>query len=431
MTSSDEERPNTPPTSLQAPISPPRSRRSKSHFSHVDELNPGVPTDGSQHHSDINAPTPASIEAGEIQIQDHLSYFSAHLARVVRPQTPGPRLSIPDFVDLYQRNYHPHGRHFVVHQHDHPVAGLHYDLRLQISETSSISFAIMYGLPGNPNSRRLNRNATETRVHCLWNHLIETASSSTGSMLIWDTGEYSILPYHSDQKKQTDNELSTSSSNETHQPSTTSESSKLHRAFKNHKIRLRLHGTHLPADYTLSLRLPPSNNRHSQPKPPVRKRRRGDPGSRYLQRAETPSSSNEKDVIQDDHSSGTTTLNATTPPTTQHERSMEQQSDEQIRLSNAYPGATNSIHSIHQRRWYLSIDRHGSGFTPFVDGDGVRRWVRRRDEDGDGLLGFEPFFVRGRDHERSVVTGRTAEEVMGDEGVEGFEGRKGWRAVLE
>lgn len=168
MTSSDEERPTTPPTSLQAPISPPRSRRSKPQFSNVDDLNPGVTTDRSQNHSAITAPTLASIEAGEFQIQDHLSYFSAHLARAVRPKSPGPRLSIPDFVDLYQRNCHPHGRHFVVHQHDHPVAGLHYDLRLQISETSSISFAIMYGLPGNPNSRRLNRNATETRVHCLW-----------------------------------------------------------------------------------------------------------------------------------------------------------------------------------------------------------------------------------------------------------------------
>jgi len=50
----------------------------------------------------------------------------------------------------------------------HPVAGVHYDLRLQISQTSSVSWACMYGLPGNPNSRRLNRNATETRVHNVW-----------------------------------------------------------------------------------------------------------------------------------------------------------------------------------------------------------------------------------------------------------------------
>ena len=31
-----------------------------------------------------------------------------------------------------------------------PMKGAYYDLRLQISESSSISFAIMYGLPGNP-----------------------------------------------------------------------------------------------------------------------------------------------------------------------------------------------------------------------------------------------------------------------------------------
>ena len=63
--------------------------------------------------------------------------------------------------------------------------------------------------------------------------------------------------------------------------------------------------------------------------------------------------------------------------------------------------------------------------------DGARRkWVRRRDEEGR-LGGFEPFFVRGRDVERSVVTGRTGGEVLGDEGVEGFVGRKGWRGVVQ
>ena len=77
-------------------------------------------------------------------------------------------LSVGAFENLYERNQHVHGRHFVIHQHDHPVAGVHYDLRLQINETSSISWAIMYGLPGNCNSRRLNRNATETRVHNIW-----------------------------------------------------------------------------------------------------------------------------------------------------------------------------------------------------------------------------------------------------------------------
>ena len=64
------------------------------------------------------------------------------------------------------------------------------------------------------------------------------------------------------------------------------------------------------------------------------------------------------------------------------------------------------------------------------DGGARRRWVRRRDEEGR-LGGFETFFVRGRDFERSVVTGRTGGEVLGDEGVEGFVGRKGWRGVVE
>lgn len=110
-----------------------------------------------------------AIEAGKIQISDHLEHFSTRLLQATRPPEPNvPRLPHQDFVDLYKRNQHPNGRHFVIHQHDHPVAGVHYDLRLQISETSSISFAIMYGLPGNANSRRLNRNATETRVHNLW-----------------------------------------------------------------------------------------------------------------------------------------------------------------------------------------------------------------------------------------------------------------------
>ena len=107
----------------------------------------------------------AAIESGEASIQNHLEHFSSHLSRYVRPS---PLLSIADFKNLYRRDQHPQGHRFVVHQHDHPVAGLHYDLRLQINETSSISWAIMYGLPGHPNSRRLNRIATETRVHNVW-----------------------------------------------------------------------------------------------------------------------------------------------------------------------------------------------------------------------------------------------------------------------
>lgn len=113
----------------------------------------------------------ASIEAGEVEVTDHLGILSTKLSQHARPTSvsqPTPRLAIDGYIDLYRRNSHPMGRHFVIHQHDHPIAGPHYDLRLQFSETSSVSWSIMYGLPGDPNSERLNRNATETRIHCLW-----------------------------------------------------------------------------------------------------------------------------------------------------------------------------------------------------------------------------------------------------------------------
>jgi len=99
--------------------------------------------------------------------------------------------------------------------------------------------------------------------------------------------------------------------------------------------------------------------------------------------------------------------------------------DEQIRRNNAYPGATNTIGSIHQRQWFLSLDRVSSGFVREAG-----RWVRKTSDDGM-LEGFETFFVRGRDVERSVVTGRLAEDVMADEGVKGYMGRKMWRPITE
>jgi hypothetical protein len=57
-----------------------------------------------------------------------------------------------------------------------------------------VSFAVPKRLPGDPNSRSTGRMAIGTRVHIYWNHLIESASSKTGSLLIWDTGTYKVLP---------------------------------------------------------------------------------------------------------------------------------------------------------------------------------------------------------------------------------------------
>lgn len=156
----------TLPRSLRASISPPPSRIRRSRTQ--------GPLASTEHQDKILTPDLAAIEAGRVQITDHLVYFSTQLLPLVRkiPSPNGsprpPRLSNNDWKNLYERNQDSQGRHWVIHQHDHPVAGVHYDLRLQISKTSSISWAIMYGLPGNANSRRLNRNATETRVHNLW-----------------------------------------------------------------------------------------------------------------------------------------------------------------------------------------------------------------------------------------------------------------------
>lgn len=125
--------------------------------------------DSHRHHASSSASSPptAAVESGTAVLTDHLAYFSARLA--ARLLVASPLLSVPTYAALYRSNAgSPLGAHFVVHQHDHPVAGTHYDLRLQINETSSVSWAVMYGLPGDPNSRRLNRNATETRIHSLW-----------------------------------------------------------------------------------------------------------------------------------------------------------------------------------------------------------------------------------------------------------------------
>lgn len=260
------------------------------------------------------------------------------------------------------------------------------------------------------------------------NHLIETASASTGSLLVWDTGEYEMLPYHENIEQVTDDELSGDSDGESKPSSNLSDSEKLHAAFQNRKIRVRLLGTRLPPSYTLSIRLLSSENRHEQPAKPSRKRRRKVSTDRPLAQATPPTSDLDDDEeVPDAHpESMDVSLLAS-------EREIAEQEDEEVRLTNTYPGATNSIGSIHQRRWYLSMDRHTSGFCPVRIGNrskgGRRMWMRRRE--GERLLGFEPFFVMGRELERSVVTGRTADEVMADEGVQGFVGRKGWRPVTE
>ncbi|OTA68544.1 hypothetical protein K449DRAFT_386844 [Hypoxylon sp. EC38] len=369
-------------------------------------------------------PRAQSVEAGKAKIEDHLGYFSELLTKAtLSPFPPGmPRLSIEGYRRLYEINSgSPRGAHFIIHQHDHPIAGTHYDLRLQINETSSASWAIMYGLPGDPNSQRLNRNAPETRIHCLWNHLIETASDSTGSLLIWDTGTYTILPSRSSKKRANSD---SQSEDEDDSPELT-EQEKLHRAFQARKIRIRLNGTRLPRNYVLNLRLTKNEDiagRAKSARTPTRRRRRGGPGrGRGRDATRGGGKAADPEVDQD----GVSAM----------EREIRELEDEQVRRTNAYVGAMNSIGSVHQRRWYLSLDREECGFVKRRRAGRVV-WERESETDegdgdpGDYRLKF-PFYVRGAEVERSVVTGRTGAEVLRDEGVEGYVRRKGWQPILK
>lgn len=414
------------PTSLSRDISPPRAPKRRKTSEAPQFSLPGESSTplAEPCYDAANDPTLAAVEAGRAKIEDHLTYFQHHLAKVSRI-TPSfvPRLSINDFTSLYKNNQHEHGHHFVIHQHNHPKAGVHYDLRLQFSATSSVSWAFPKGLPGDPNSRRPGRMAVETRVHNLWNNLIESASVKTGSLLIWDTGTYRVLT----QKKGVKEMPSPQTTNDESEMedvkirNSEPENDKLVSAFKSRHIRLRLHGTRFPKNYTITLRLPPNND--ITKKPAARRR-----SSRPMARSRRPSYTSDSDSDSDSalissRTSSASTVNHDKENVDDDNLDTDSEEDTLTRTRNAYPGSTNSIGSVHQRRWFALLDRQSSGFE-----SNGGKWLRRTMPDGE-LGGFEPFVVRGRDHERSVVTGRLARDVENDEGCEGYIGRGGWRSI--
>ncbi|KAL6712456.1 hypothetical protein ACN47E_000333 [Coniothyrium glycines] len=425
------------PSSLSRDISPPRplKRRKTRELGVSIAEQESLPKRQGQESPIISVTTPtqaieptlAAVEAGRARIDNHLTYFSSHLLKASRKTGPEvQRLSIDRFSGLYHDNEHEHGHHFVIHQHNHPIAGVHYDLRLQFSKSSSMSFAIPKGLPGNPNSRSIGRMAIETRVHNYWNHLIESASSKTGSLLIWDTGTYEVLPrimkksdipspQTTDDEECADEPVSDENANPNHPSRTKHENEKLITAFQTRYIRLRLHGTRLPQEYTIILRLP--SNETIRPRTTRRKPRH---------KSHPPVRTTSASHSEDEHAA-----QPPPPPPEAHpaaannnnNNNLDTDSDEdaQTRQSNAYRGATNDIGSIHQRHWFLQLDRQHSGLC-FDATQG--KWVAS----GAGT-GFEAFTVRGREHERSVVTGRLARDVERDEGVEGYAGRGGWTGI--
>ncbi|KAG8408889.1 hypothetical protein J3458_019900 [Metarhizium acridum] len=383
-------------------------------------------------------PTTAAIESGKAHTTNPLAHFAAHLENHILP-SPTPLLPIGSYASLYAGSLTSQSSHFVIHQHDHPIAGLHYDLRLQINPSSSVSWAIMYGPPGDPNSVRLNRNATETRIHSLWNHLIETASPQTGSLLIWDTGTYTVLPRRSKHAPRTDPSSQPSPEDEER-----SQQELLEAAFHSRKIRLQLHGSKLPETYVLNIRLTKredAEGRAKSSRAPRSKRRR-------VKRADPETSSESDDVTDaaDDEDEEGNTLapkgrEAGGQAVSALETELQELEDAEIRRTNAYPGASNTIGSIHQRKWYLSLDRKACGFQERLEG-GKTVWQlpstsassastsdTKGEKDAMQRLSF-PFYVRGVEHERSVVTARIGEDVMRDEDVRGFVRRKGWLPVL-
>ncbi|KFG78447.1 ABC1 domain containing protein [Metarhizium anisopliae] len=417
---------------LQWTLSPPKPPNPSSH--------PNAPS-SPKCNTTTNKPSPpttAAIESGKAHITNPLAHFTTHLGNHVLP-CPAPLLPIPSYASLYAGSLTSQSSHFVIHQHDHPIAGLHYDLRLQINPSSSVSWAIMYGPPGDPNSTRLNRNATETRIHSLWNHLIETASPQTGSLLIWDTGTYTVLPRRSKHAPRADPSSQPSPDDEGRP-----QQELLEAAFHNRKIRLQLHGSKLPETYILNMRLTKredAEGRAKNSRAPRTKRRR-------VKRADPETSSDSGDVPDEDDEDEDTTLvtkgrqaNGQEISRIALEAELQELEDAEIRRTNAYPGAFNTIGSIHQRKWYLSLDRKACGFQERLQG-GKTVWQipstsassasttdTRGEKDAMQRLSF-PFYVRGVEHERSVVTARTGEDIMRDERVQGFVRRKGWRPVL-
>ncbi|RYP44434.1 hypothetical protein DL768_009106 [Monosporascus sp. mg162] len=392
------------------------------------------------------SPSAAAVEAGEGHVDDHLSYFSRILTKATLSPFPSgiPHLSVERYQKLYTANFgSPRGAHFVVHQHDHPIAGTHYDLRLQINETSSTSWAI------------------------------KTASSPTGSLLIWDTGTYTVLPQQDRQAPAVDPDSQPSSPDPDERGPT--EQEKLQHAFQARKIRIRLHGSRLPHSYVLNLRLTRDEDvagRARNLRAPTKKRKRRTRASTRAARQQPMTSSSDseaaagsrRDTDDDDGDDDAETVKVPAEAVAVNqddgagvsamEREIRELEDEHVRRTNAYAGAANTIGSVHQRRWYLSLDREACGFAKRRRRGGRTVWEpsspsavprggssseardshdgeRGEEEEEDGGNGLRfPFYVRGVDVERSIVTGRLAADVLRDEGVVGYVGRKGWRPVL-
>lgn len=116
------------------------------------------------------------------------------------------------------------------------------------------------------------------------------------------------------------------------------------------------------------------------------------------------------------------------------DKELREMEDDEIRRTNAYSGAKNTIGSVHQRKWYLSLDKNGVGYKRGEEGKwylGDETWGEDAEvnQERNPRISY-PFYLKGVEEERSVVTGRKGEHILQDEGVWGYVGRKGWQPVL-
>jgi len=234
-------------------------------------------------------------------------------------------------------------------------------------------------------------------------------------MLIWDTGEYEVLPFEQQRsEKMTDDEGTASDSEDAafHASSaganeTMSECQKLDSAFRDGNIRLRLHGTRLPKGYTITLRL--SRDKGPAARKPVPEPRTSKPRTTAKIQHTSLAENEMTDVAAFDEDPLDTA-----------------ESTADIRAQNAYIGALNTIDSVHQRWWFLAMDKINCGFIKGKTKEGKVSWTPGAED----VKREYPFFVKGRDVETSIVTGRKAAEVLRDEEVVGFVPRGGWKAAL-
>lgn len=286
---------------------------------------------------------------------------------------------------------------------------------------------------------------------------MESGSWKTGSLVVWDTGRYEVLPGKEEEKEmkkprkgmETDEEDGSQSQSQSQsrmgdgdrKESALTEQERFAKAFKERRIKLRLHGAKLPRGYTVILRLSLEDDVEGQVRARrevegLRRRRSArDPGARKIRQEGVQTDSEAEEYYDGAASAGTPQAEPDEEGLSAMERELQELEDEQVRRTNAYPGAENTIGSVHQRRWFLTLDRPGSGFVKRKV-HGKNTWVMDettetpKDEGEESRLTW-PFVIRGSEFERSVVTGRLGNDVLRDEGVTDFKGRKGWRAITD